>query len=360
LTGTFSLNSNLTVPEIFRQKHIQSLDGLRAIAITLVILWHITFALNCPSFIYIASKYLELGNSGLQLFFVVSGFLITGLLLKEKTETGSIHVKKFYQRRLLKIYPIYFVYILVIVVLKVIGIAKMDSKDFVAPVLFITDFIGKGWLIAHTWTLSVEVQFYLILPLIFIFLPRKYIFLIAVILLYDLFYFFIRIYPALFVFRGLFLALPPVIFGSMLSLALYKNWLKKIHSVLMHPVFAFSLILSLVIFFPRLYQPARFLRVPYDYIISSLLMTIFLYYSVHCSTRNWVYRILNNRLIVYIGLMSYSIYIWQQLFFGPVPVFNVYPAWTVFPLNVILALAAAFLSYNFIEKPFLRLKANLK
>jgi len=360
LTGTFSLNSNLTVPEIFRQKNIQSLDGLRAIAMTLVILWHITFGLNCPSFINTAGKYLELGNSGIQLFFVVSGFLITGLLLKEKAETGGIHIKRFYLKRFLKICPIYFAYILVTAVLKIIGITNMDGKDFLAPALFISDFIGSSWLLAHTWTLSVEVQFYLVLPLIFIFLPRNYIFLIVVILLYDLFYFFMRLHPALFVFRGLFLALPPVIFGSMLSLALYKNWLKKIHSALMHPVFAFSLILSLIIFFPRLYHPARFLRIPYDYIFSSLLMTVFLYYAVHCSARNIVYRILNNRIIIYFGLMSYSIYIWQQLFFAPEPVFTVYPAWTAFPINVILALAVAFLSYNFIEKPFLRLKAKLK
>jgi peptidoglycan/LPS O-acetylase OafA/YrhL len=360
LAGTFSLNSNLTVPKIFRQKNIQSLDGLRAIAITLVILWHITFGLNCPSFIYTMGKYLELGNSGIQLFFVVSGFLITGLLLKEKAETGSIHLKRFYLKRLLKICPVYFAYILVIAILKVIGIAQIGGKDFLGPILFVSDFLGSSWLLAHTWTLSVEVQFYLILPLIFIFLPRNYIFLIAVILLYDLFYFFVRLNPALFVFRGLFLALPPVIFGSMLSLALYKNWLKKIHSVLMHPLFAFSLILSLIIFFPRLYHPARFLRIPYDYIVSSLLMTAFLYYAVHCNTRNLVYRILNNRLIVYIGLMSYGIYIWQQLFFAPEPVFTAYPAWTAFPLNVILALATALLSYNFIEKPFLRLKAKLK
>ena len=348
------------MPEIFRQKNIQSLNGLRAIAIMLVIIWHITFGLNCPSFIYTTSQHLELGNSGIQLFFVVSGFLITGLLLKEKAETGSIHLGRFYLKRLIKIFPVYFAYILVIAILKVTGIAKIDVKDFLAPVLFVSNFFGSNWLLAHSWTLSVEVQFYLILPLIFIFLPRHYIFLIAVILLYDLFYFFIRLHPASFAFRGLFLALPPVIFGSILSLALYKNWFKKIHAVLMRPVFAFSLILSLIIFFPRLYHPARFLRVPFDYIVSSLLMTIFLYYAVHCSTRNWVYKILNNRLIVYIGLISYGIYIWQQLFFAPAPLFTLYPAWAVFPFNVVLAISTGLLSYIFIEKPFLRLKAKLK
>ena len=99
-----------------------------------MIFWHITFGLNCPSFIYTAGKYLELGNSGIQLFFVVSGFLITGLLLKEMAETGGIHLKRFYLKRFLKICPVYFTYILVIVILKIIGIAKIEGKDFMGPV----------------------------------------------------------------------------------------------------------------------------------------------------------------------------------------------------------------------------------
>ena len=361
MAGNFSLKDNLTVPGIFQQKNIQSLDGLRAIAIALVLVWHIQFALNCPPYIYNLCKYFEFGNSGVQLFFVISGFLITGLLLKEQAEAGIIQVKSFFMKRFLKIIPSYVIYLLTIVILSFFTITTLDKKNFLTAFLFISDFTGsKNWLVGHYWTLAVEIQFYFCLPVMVIFLPRKYFLVAAIVLLYDLFYFVLRLYPILFIFRGLFLSLPPLIFGSMLSLGLYKNWFKRIYTILMHPVFAFSLILSLVIFFPRFYKPLRFLKIPYDYMISCLLMTSFLYYAIHCNKGNIVYLLLNNRIIVTIGALSYSIYVWQQLFFAPASAFNVYPTWAVFPLNIVLMTATALLSYNFVEKPFLRLKAKLK
>jgi len=328
----------------------------------LVIVGHIPYALNSPPFFHTANKYFNLANSGVQLFFVISGFLIGGLLLKEKVETGSINIKKFYLRRIIRICPAFFVYILVIILLKCVHVAHANNKDILVSSLFIADFgnVGRSWLVGHSWSLAVEQQFYLFWPLVFIFLPRKYIFLFAIVILYDLCYYVVRFYPLLFLFRGLFLSLPPVIFGILLSIALFKNWLKKIHHILMHPAWAFSLIIGIVIYFPRLYTPARFLRIPYDYIFSSLFLTAFLYYAIHCNIKNPVYKILNNRIVVYLGLLSYSIYLWQQIFFAPAYNFTVYPSWTIFPLNIILAVATAFLSYNLIEKPFLRLKAQLK
>jgi peptidoglycan/LPS O-acetylase OafA/YrhL len=362
LAGTFSLNSNLTVPEIFRQKEIPSLTGLRALAIILVVLSHIPYAPNCPFFIQLCYKYLILGSTGVQLFFIISGFLITGLLLKEQAEKGSVNFRNFYQRRAIRILPAYFSYLAIILILKSVQIAKANNNDVLAAASFLSNVfnVGKSWLVAHSWTVSAEMQFYLLWPLAFVFLPSKYVYLFAVVIIYDLLYLQLRGIPYLFVFNYFFMPAFPIIFGAMLSVALYKNWLTGIHNILMHPVFGWTIVLAMIMYLPRVYGPLRYVKVSYDGILQELLLTLFLYYAVHSSATSFIYRILNNRIAVYIGLMSYSIYLWQQIFFAPLYNYSVYPVWTVFPLNVILALATASLSYNFIEKPFLRLKAKLK
>ncbi len=265
-------------------------------------------------------------------------------------------------RRLLRICPIYFLYIGTILLLRYIGIAKVNDKDIFASLFFVSDFfnVGKSWLVAHSWSLSVEQQFYLFWPLIFIFIPRKYIFILGIIILYNFLYPILRLYPTLFLFRGLLLSAQSIVFGAMLSIALYKNWLKRIHHILIHPLFGFSLILAITIFLPRLTPSARFLRIPFDYIFSSLLITAFIYYAIHCKPENVVYRILNHPMMVFIGLVSYSIYIWQQIFMAPAYPYSIYPKWTMFPLNIILVFIAAIASYYLIEKPFLRLKTQFK
>jgi len=303
-----------------------------------------------------------IGNIGLQLFFAISGFLITGLLLKEQTEKGNINIKKFYLRRLIRICPVYFVYLGIILLIKATHISEPNYKDISIAALFISDFgnVGNTWLVAHTWSLSVEQQFYLCWPIVFVVLPRKYFYLFAIIIIYDLLYFKLRFYPVLFVFHSLFISALPIIFGAFLSIALYKDWLKKVHHILMHPAFALSFFLAILIYLPRTYQPASFLKIPYDYTISCFFIVLFMNYAIHCDVKNIIYRLLNNRVIVYIGILSYSIYIWQQIFLAPTYNFTVYPSWTIFPLNIVLAVATAIISYNLIEKPFLRLKAQLK
>jgi len=337
------------------------LTGLRALAIILVVVYHMPYGLNCPFFIQWCYKHLILGSTGLQLFFIISGFLITGLLLKEQHETGAVDLRNFYKRRAIRILPAYLSYLAVISILKGIQIARVDDRDIIAAACFVSDIfnVGKSWLIAHTWTLSLEVQFYLLWPFIFVLLPNKYIYLFAIVVIYNLLYLQLRGVPYLFVFSRLFLPVLPIIFGAMLSIALYKNWLTKIHHILMHPVFAWTIIVAMIMYLSRVYGPLHYLKISYDGIVQVLLLTLFLYHAIHSDVTSFIYRILNSRIVVYIGLMSYSIYLWQQIFFADPYNYSIYPFWTIFPLSVILALGAALLSYNFIEKPFLRLKAKL-
>jgi peptidoglycan/LPS O-acetylase OafA/YrhL len=360
LTQKLSLNTGLTIPEIFQQKYIPSLNGLRAIAIAFVILDHLRYGHNCPCTVYSFSNYLAVGSFGVQIFFVISGFLITGLLLKEKVQTSTINLKKFYVRRAIRIIPAFYFFLVVMIVLKSINIAHVNNPAIIASFLFVSNFgnFHSQWLVAHTWSLSVEEQFYLLWPLVLIFLPRKYYFVLAGVIIYNLFYYYLRYYHPLFVLRFFLITAPALVTGAALSIALYKGWLKNIHRTLIHPIFALSLAFAAIIYLPRAFKFAPFFYTPFDYILSSLFIGIFIYHAVNCNPKSLLFRVLNFSVINYIGVLSYSIYLWQQPFFASQANYRIYPYWAEFPKNMILILIAALMSYYLIEKPFLRLKKH--
>ena len=147
---------------------IPGLDGVRAIAFLLVFTLH--------------TDYLYIGWVGVQLFFVLSGFLITDILLRMKEKFGAgDYFKKFYGRRFLRIFPLYYLYLLIIFIVTVIVIqydyrvTYMERTQDHLPyaLTYIYNFFnassaydGESWLIGHLWSLSVEEQFYLFWPLL--------------------------------------------------------------------------------------------------------------------------------------------------------------------------------------------------
>jgi peptidoglycan/LPS O-acetylase OafA/YrhL len=149
------------------KNYFPALDGLRAIAALAVVFYH----LNLPGFRW--------GWSGVQLFFVLSGFLITGILLDTKDKPH--YFKNFYIRRSLRIFPIYY---LLIFALCIYGLARgfyikpdllpyyltYTQNYIIGQLNFLTDYWGA---INHTWSLAIEEQFYLIWPLLIFVLPRR-------------------------------------------------------------------------------------------------------------------------------------------------------------------------------------------
>ena len=171
--------------------YFQGLNGLRAIAALAVVVSHITlglkeFQLN-PYILGIAQdgtpKGLMLAGYGVSIFFVLSGFLITYLLQAEK-EKGDIHIKKFYVRRILRIWPLYYLYLIIAVVCTLAYQQYFDVDILLFYIFYAANIpfiMGKTiGLIAHYWSLGVEEQFYLFWPLVNQKLPDA--FLIPVIL----------------------------------------------------------------------------------------------------------------------------------------------------------------------------------
>lgn len=149
--------------------YIKSLDGLRALAVLLVMLFH-----------YYYGTYWGFGWIGVQLFFVLSGFLITSILLKSRDSALGQYLKRFYWRRALRIFPLYFGFILGIYL---IYLAVKFPADFPALAPYLLSYtynfepLVRGYkvdfIFTHFWSLSVEEQFYLFWPFIIYFLSRE-------------------------------------------------------------------------------------------------------------------------------------------------------------------------------------------
>jgi peptidoglycan/LPS O-acetylase OafA/YrhL len=143
----------------FKQRNCE-LDFVRGIAILMVMAHHFGLApVGHPILRALQTPGNLMGQTGVDVFFVLSGFLVGGLLLKEYKRTGTIQAKRFLLRRGLKIWPAYYFYILIQVIVR-----KHPLDSFLVPnLLHLQNYLGTSLL--HTWTLSIEEHFYLLLAL---------------------------------------------------------------------------------------------------------------------------------------------------------------------------------------------------
>src|SRR5271157_945604 len=151
-------------------QQIPSLDGLRAISIALVLYGHATGTLGFP----IASDRFGLAAAGVRTFFIISGFLITKLLLKEIASKGTISLRAFYRRRVLRIFPAFYAYWLVTLALVMVGLLAVPARDLAYAATYTINYVvDRSWSVGHLWSLAVEEQFYALWPLTLFFLGRK-------------------------------------------------------------------------------------------------------------------------------------------------------------------------------------------
>lgn len=146
--------------ELYLEKsRFLNLDGLRGISIILVI-WH-----HAEHFTNVALGY---GFLGVDLFFIISGFLIVTLLLREKRKSGDVSLKSFYIRRFLRIFPLYYASLFLIVIFALfLGSATIFSSisaDFPKSFFYVSNWFPMVSMLSITWSLSAEEQFYCVWP----------------------------------------------------------------------------------------------------------------------------------------------------------------------------------------------------
>lgn len=162
--------------EMASRHDIPSLDGLRAVAIVIVVLSHTKILL--PSVLVHSGLFrywIGGGLHGVQLFFVISGYLITTLLQREFDRTGDVSLRRFYARRTLRIFPPFYVYLGILAVLWAAGIQTEDRSTFLSAATYTITYHPhpQGWPVQHAWSLSIEEQFYLLWPAVLIYALRR-------------------------------------------------------------------------------------------------------------------------------------------------------------------------------------------
>jgi peptidoglycan/LPS O-acetylase OafA/YrhL len=331
---------------------IPSLDGLRTISIVLVIIGH---WLHVVGYGYVGN----LGNLGVRVFFVISGFLITGLLIKEIEKTSDVNLLKFYFRRTLRIFPPYYFYLLVISLAAVLGFIYVPLKSLLFAAFYISDYANpSSWFLGHTWSLAVEEQFYLLFPTVLLILGMRHtkILLFLVVLACP----FIRLADfhffgseAIWVVKGFHANMDALAVGCLLALfynRLHQNWF---YQKLIKSKIVFILPFIILLANAQSEHPHIFLGISFSLI--NLLVAFCIDWAVtnYDSTFG---KILNSAPMVALGAMSYSIYLWQQPFFNP----DNPSILTQTPFNFIGLAVMTLISYYAVEKYSLKMRQKLE
>lgn len=331
--------------------HRREIDGLRAFAILPVLFYHAGFS------------WIPGGFFGVDVFFVISGFLITMILLNELGNTGRISITGFYERRARRILPALFLVIFVSVVAGWFLLFTEEFKTFIKSIISILYFgsnyffLGEtGYFAAdidlnpmvHTWSLAIEEQFYLFFPLLlwllWKFVGRK--FLVAVLVVIG-----VASLVAAITFQGdpsnTFYLLQyrswELIAGSLAAVALSKRDYKPISNQWLSLIGFVAILVSVFFLDNKLQHPGLITLVP---IIGTCLVIMF------AGDKTWVQSLLNLKVFVGIGLVSYSAYLWHQPLFAFVRAATLHtPSQLVFLGLIAITLGLAYLSWRFVENP---------
>lgn len=304
---------------------IPSLDGLRAISIVFVIFGHMAECGLAPRFL---ERY---ASFGVHVFFVISGFLITTLLLREKQKHGALDPKAFYIRRALRILPAAYFFMAVIIM-----VYHISARHSLLAFTYFSNYdLGRPWAIGHLWSLGVEEQFYLLWPMVLIlFYARSRAILAGTIIaapLANIALHFAHLSSVIgTAFPSVADSLALGCLGAMLGTRRFR-----------HSAFSFAAPLALLL--QGLAAPAAVNVV----ILWPIIHVLMAFFVLHAVERR--YALLNLKPLAWLGVMSYSLYLWQQ------PLLN--PDHASFT-KVILILPCAMMSYYCVELPFLRLKSR--
>jgi peptidoglycan/LPS O-acetylase OafA/YrhL len=297
---------------------------------------------------------------GVRVFFVISGFLITSLLLREEAKTGRISLGHFYLRRTLRIFPPFYVYVAAVAVAAAVGLIELRRHDLLAAFTYTTNYHhDRAWYLGHAWSLAVEEQFYLLWPFLFAFLGSARaarVALAAVILCPIVRLVLMTGFPALS--PGIGETFPTVADAIAIGclLACYRSRIDsspRLLALISAPWFWIVPLIAVGATF------ADSASAKLDGLVGQTVTNVGIALLIERVVRfptAATGRFLNAGPVVFLGMLSYSLYLWQQ------PFLNRFASGAInrFPLNIALALAAAVCSYYLIEKPALRLRTRIE
>jgi len=345
----------------FKFGYVPELDGMRGFAILAVMVFHAISHIFTGGFI------------GVDIFFVISGFLITALLIKEYDRYEHIGLKNFYFRRILRLGPALIFFLLVY------SIASFWLFEHWKALSNVTDslialFYMSNWarafdihtpdFLGHTWSLSIEEQFYILWPLTLRFLLKKIPSRKTILILVSSVAFFswmLRIILSINgtsverLYNGLDTRADSLLMGCALGIAMSSNLISsniqhKFSTILKYISPLAALILIIVIF------TAKEGSMSYYYWLLFLVevLAVILILNIFLARNSILSRIFSNKQLVWVGSISYGLYLWHY------PIFRWIGSYYHFSIVITIGTIATFIiataSYYLLEKPFLKLK----
>ena len=348
----------------FGTGYLPTLDGWRTIAILSVILSHDrTVHLGRFSTAWFRENG---GSRGVELFFAISGLLICSRLLQEERLQGRISLRGFYIRRICRIQPAALTFLGFIAILTASAVLTPASGDLRAAVLLVRNYlplhaVADSWYTGHFWSLSVEEHFYLVLPAFLILVARfRLLFLGALAFLIELWRVVVSSHPSL-QFSPVFtfhtdLAAGAIVLGAFAAVLLDRaDWRTRCTEWL-HP--SLALILSAAVWLRLGLHHSRS-----DH--AALILTLpLLIVSTMLHPESVSGRVLESRPMRFLGRISYSLYLWQMLFFTfyyamEPPGSRLLAFIQQTPLRYVVVLVFALVSYYLVERPMILLGHRL-
>ena len=322
---------------------IPSLDGARTVSAFLVIIWHIFAAVP------ILWRF-DYGNLGVRTFFVISGFLITSILMRELERTGGISLWTFYARRFLRLMPAYWFYVVVIALLIPTG-RVVASYHQLAPVLtYTSNYWRTLGIFGHTWSLSTEEQFYFLWPvaLLLLGLSRAWLATVAMIIAAPIFRVLADAHywpvDSKVTFECVCDAMAVGCALALLRQQLWDNERYQRLALSAWPWVAVAGVMVIIAFRPH-FLFKDLIGLPVLNVSLAMLLDRYMRFPAQGFG-----RLLNARPMVWVGTLSYSVYLWQQLWTGFVLPIS---------LELLFTLLSAMVSYYAIELPFMTLRSRL-
>jgi peptidoglycan/LPS O-acetylase OafA/YrhL len=348
--------------------YFPGLNGIRAIAALIVIIWHIDQFMplfNLPRWGFYAN---DMSGHGVNLFFVLSGFLITFLLLKEKDKTQTINIKNFYIRRMLRIWPLYYLCMAIALFLVYVNVIPAP-RDWFTSLFFYTflmanvNFATNHVILAITplWSVGVEEQYYLFWPLIIKKIKNPLYALTGVIIIYLL----IKLTIWFFAIDTFWYSLITGLRVDLMALGglgamiiFYKK--EKIKRLIFHK--STQLIAWGVLLISIFYKPIHV----FSFIDNEVNSLFYLILILNVSSNPNTIITLENKFFNHIGRLSYGLYVYHMaiIFTLSFALKNtIFTQTAITPYLVLISILAftyliSFLSFKYIETPILKLKGR--
>lgn len=344
-----------------KKVYFPNLNGLRFIAAAMVLYPHIEQIKGSLGLEH-SFKYfpVECGKLGVVFFFVLSGFLITYLLLVEKDKYKTIFVFDFYKRRMLRIWPLYYLLVLlgffVFSYIPFLTDAGPNSSsysinNFLLFIFFLPNFAGIVPLISHLWSVGVEEQFYLIWPVLIKYVKNKYVLLFSVIVIYFIVLFIVKLYFNQWLFNIITWAkIDCMAIGGIFALLLFEK--RRILKILYYKelqILTYSLLLLLLL--SKIFIPY------FHFEVFSILFGIII---LNMSSNNKTIFSIENKMFNYLGKISYGIYMYHPLAviiaLKVLLIFDIDDIFSQYTFSTILTISIASISYIFYESYFINKK----